>query len=118
MKAIRDRLNINLVVEHPCTPGDTITAGYDDPKASYLRDRLSEALTWLSPLFDDDCDRKKALKCWDKVFATKFFSDRLETEKQAQAGGAGLLTSGLFRQQGADPAAQAAVRKEGGGRYA
>lgn len=122
MKAIRDRLKFNLVVEHPCTPGDTITHGSDDPKAVFLRERLTEALTWLEPLFAHDCDREKALKCWDKVFATKFFSKRHESEKEAQAGAGSprveILTSGLFRQQGADPAAQAAVHKEGGGRYA
>ena len=118
MKAIRDRLNVSLVVEHPCTPGDTITTGNDDPKASFLRDRLSEALTWLAPLFASDCDREKALKCWDKVFATKFFSGRLQKQKEGQSGGAGILTAGLLRQQGGNAAAQAAVRKEGGGRYA
>ncbi len=119
MKAIRDRLNVNLVVQHPCAPGETITSGEADPKAVFLRDKLSDALTWLEPLFDPDCDRETALKCWDKVFATKFFSNRLKTEKEAAAGGgSSLLTSGLLRQQGADPATQRAVRKEGGGRYA
>ncbi len=118
MKAIRDRLNLDLVVKHPCTPNDTITTGTDDPKARFLRDKLSDAITWLQPLFDADCDREKALKCWDKVFATDFFSNRLKTEKAAACGGGSLLTSGLLRRQGAEAAAQAPVRKEGGGRYA
>src|SRR5262249_4489097 len=51
MKAIRDRLNISLVVAHPVTPGDTITKGTDDPTARFLRDRLSEAVDNLAPLF-------------------------------------------------------------------
>jgi hypothetical protein len=120
MRAIRDRLNVNLVVQHPCTPDDTITTGQEDSKAVFLRDRFSEALAWLEPLSKVDCDRETALKCWDKVFATKFFSNRLKMEKEAQAGGGGLalLTSGLLRRQGDDAAAQRAVRKEGGGRYA
>jgi hypothetical protein len=44
MKAIRDRLKGNLVVQHPVTPGETITSGNDDARARFLRDRLSEAL--------------------------------------------------------------------------
>ena len=83
----------------------------------FLRERLTEALTWME-LFSPTIAIAKGAQCWDKVFATNFFSARLAAEKQAQAGAAGVLASGLFRQQGADPAVQAAVRKEGGGRYA
>jgi hypothetical protein len=83
MQAIRDRLKGNLVVAHPVTPNETITSGTDDGRAAFLRDRLSEALTSLAPLFERDCTRKKALKCWDKIFATDFFSDRELTAKAA-----------------------------------
>ena len=86
MKAIRDRLNWNLVVKHPVTPNETITKGNDDARARFLRDRLTEAIDTLDPLFDPACPRKKALKCWDKVFATTFFSDRDEPKKEAKAG--------------------------------
>jgi hypothetical protein len=47
MKAIRDRLKGNLVVQHPVTPGETITSGNDEARARFLRDRLSEALDTL-----------------------------------------------------------------------
>lgn len=86
MKAIRDRLNWNLIVQHPVTPNETITKGSEDARAKFLRDRLTEAIDTLDPLFDFDCTRKKALKCWDKVFFTTFFSDRDEPTKQAKAG--------------------------------
>jgi len=85
MKAIRDRLNWNLVVKHPVTPNETITKSDDDARAKFLRDRLTEAIDTLDPLFDPDCSRKKALKCWDKVFASTFFSDRDEPKKEAKA---------------------------------
>jgi hypothetical protein len=120
MKAIRDRLNISLVVAHPVTPNETITKGADDTTARFLRDRLTEAVDNMAPLFDSDCTRKKALKCWDKVFNTTFFSDRLEKATAAETKSAvaapAVLTTGLIAS--AASAASAAVRKEGGGRYA
>ncbi|SEE66237.1 hypothetical protein SAMN05519104_6949 [Rhizobiales bacterium GAS188] len=118
MKAIRDRLNGNLVVKHPVTPNETITKGDDDAAARFLRDRLTEAVDNLAPLFEADCTRKQALNCWDKVFNTSFFSDRLEASTKAAATVAApsILTAGLVASAGA--AARSAVRKEGGGRYA
>jgi hypothetical protein len=85
MKAIRDRLNWNLVVQHPVTPNETITSGSDDARARFLRDKLSEALDTLAPLFAHGRTRTQALKCWDKVFATSFFSDQEEARAKAAA---------------------------------
>jgi hypothetical protein len=122
MKAIRDRLTYNLVVQHPVTPGDTITKGNDDPKARYLRERLTDAINNLAPLFDPKCTREIALKCWDKVYDTTFFSDRLEQTASASAksdlGSPAVFSSGLLSAAAAVAAGQNAVRKEGGGRYA
>jgi hypothetical protein len=116
MKAIRDRLRYDLVVQHPVTPGATITNGSDDATARFLRDRLSEALKDLDPLFNRDCTRAKALKCWDKVFATDFFSLReTQNDRAAGLGSPAIHSSGLLIAQGDKVAA--AVRKEGGGRY-
>lgn len=87
MKAIRDRLKYSLVVAHPVTPNETITNGTDDARARFLRDKLTEAIDNLAPLFDAGCTRKKALACWDKVFATSFFGDREKsTPKRAASG--------------------------------
>lgn len=121
MKAIRDRLQVNLVVAHPVTPNETITSGTDDAKARFLRDKLTEAVDNLAPLHEHDCTRGKALKCWDKVFATTFFGDRLEkiaenTAKASAVTAPAVISSGLLVD--AAVASRAAVRKEGGGRYA
>lgn len=84
MRAIRDRLKGRLVVDHPVTPNETITSGDDDASARFLRDRLDEAITNLAPLFEADCTRSKALKCWDKVFATAYFSARPQAKAEAK----------------------------------
>lgn len=85
MKAIRDRLNWNLVVAHPVTPNHTITKESDDARARFLRARLTEAIDTLAPLFEQDCTRTNALKCWDKVFATTFFTERDESKLEKKS---------------------------------
>ncbi len=119
MKAIRDRLKLDLVVKHPVTPNDTITKGEKDPKAVSLKDRLSDAINWLAPLFEANCTREKALKSWDDVFNTDFFSDRFEESAQAATtGSASVLSAGLLIKSGQSEGARDAVQKQGGGRYA
>ncbi len=116
MVAIRDRLVWDLEVAHPVTPGDYITSGADDARARSFREKLSAAINALQPLFKADCTREEALKCWDKVFATTFFSERLENEQRASLaapaiiGSAALLTS--------TSGAAGAVDSAGGGRPA
>jgi hypothetical protein len=116
MVAIRNRLNWNLVVAHPVTPGDTITSGSDDAKARCFREKLTEAIDTLAPLFDAECTREKALKCWDKVFATTFFSERLEEEQRASVAAPSIIGSAALL--GATAAAASAVSSAGGGRHA
>lgn len=114
--AIRDRLNGDLQVAHPVTPGDYITSGPDDARARCFRDKLTEAIDTLQPLFEADCTRERALKCWDKVFATTFFSERFEEEQRAAIAAPAIITSaGLLSQTAA---AAAAVSSAGGGRHA
>ena len=117
LKAMRDRLSRSLVINHPCTQGETITQGTDDAKARFLREKLDKALDNLAVLFDPDCTRAQALKAWDKVFNTDFFCDRADTATKA-FGAPAILTSGLLRAAGERAAAAAPVIKEGGGRYA
>ncbi len=116
MKAVRDRLNWNLVVSHPVTPGETITSGTQDAKATYLRDRLTEALDALAPLFDHDCTRKKALSCWDKVYNTDFFSQRGSDETRASSLSAPAVS--LAAVAALETASNAAVLGSSSGRHA
>lgn len=117
MGLIRDRLNLDLEIEHPVTPDDMLTAGPSDAKAAKFRDKLAEAIRWLDPLFDPSCTRNQALACWDKVFNTTFFSERGEEEARNQAswirpaiGSAALI--------GLEAQTSAAVLSSGGGRHA
>lgn len=119
MKEIRDRLNYSLVVRHPITPNETITKGENDPKARFLRNKLSDALTWMEPLFKLGCIREEALNAWDKVFNTTYFTDQLDRDNiQKETVTPAILSADLLKAEGALVAAQNAVRKEGGGRYA
>lgn len=120
MKAIRDRLTYNLVIDHPCTAGVTITSGTDDAKAKFFRTKLSDALTWLEPVFAQDCTRAKALAAWDKLYCTDYFSLRASPVSEAARaiGAPAILSSGFLTQSATAAGIGAAVRKDGGGRYA
>lgn len=119
MEAMRNRLNWNTVINHPVTPNETITSNNPDAKSTYFRDRLTEALDHLAPLFEHDCDREKALKCWDKVFNTTFFSARYEEEQDSESKSTlsiPAIASGSILSSTA--AAMSAISETGGGRHA
>jgi hypothetical protein len=84
MRAIRDRLEYDLVVNHPVTPNCTITKGNNDSKARFLKDKLSEAIDSLQVLFESDCTAEKAAKAWDKVFNTDYFINKYNERKNAE----------------------------------
>ncbi len=115
MRAIRDRLELDLVIKHPVTPNETITKGSDDASARFFRDKVKEGLESLKILDDPSCTRTQALAAWDKFYATDYFSKRDDSKARATEAASvaapAILTS---RTQVAPPP----VRKEGGGRYA
>jgi hypothetical protein len=100
MLAIRDRLERSLVVQHPVTPNEAITKENDDPKARFLKEKLSDAISWMAVLFNADCTREQALKTWDKAFNTDYFINKLEQKGEEKSSakatngalGAGILT--------------------------
>jgi hypothetical protein len=69
----------------------------------------------LEPTLKDSCTRVEALKCWDKVFNTTYFSD-LEKKTTDNGSGGSALTVGLVKSF--EETSQKAVRKGGGGTYA
>ncbi len=111
MDAIYQRLLFKLEVDHPVTPGAKLTKGPDDDSTAFLRDKLAIALDDLKCLDDPECSRRDALKAWDRVFNTDFFSSRNEekSENRASAAFANILSSS------SNPPA---VDKRGGGTFA
>jgi hypothetical protein len=80
-KAIKARLDITLRIDHPVLQGKRL-AEWDDEAVSFFRDCLGDALKKLEVLDELGCTREKALKAWDSVFNTSYFSNQL-SENQA-----------------------------------
>ncbi len=116
MVAIRDRLDWDLEIAHPVTPDDYITSGFNDARARTFREKLNDAIDTLQPLFRSGCTREHALKCWDKVFATTFFGERLENEQRAAVTASAVIGSTALLSSVS--AAADAVSSAGGGRSA
>ena len=120
MVAMRNRLNQNLEIQHPVIKGENLTKDTNEGRTKFLRERLDWAIDQLDVLFQGSCTQSQALKAWDKVFNTTFFTDRLnEDDSKSQkaenttASGAAILIKG-----GEKAAREEAVDKRGGGRYA
>ena len=112
MVAMRNRLNSNLEIDHPTVQGEKLTKGPNDAKTRFLHENLGWAINELQVLFEQDCTREKALKAWDKVFNTDFFSSRLrDTDNEEETNNGGGITLGIHTPD-------RFVDKRGGDRYA
>ena len=118
MVAMRDRLNVNLEIAHPTVDGEWLTKGADDGPSKFLREKLDWAIRELDVLFRTDCTRAQALKAWDKVFNTTYFSERLRDETAGQGTKRSGVAAGILIKGAEKAAEQRPVDKRGGGRYA
>jgi hypothetical protein len=75
-EAMHKKLKTSLRVDHPVVPGTTLSKGDNDPAVSFLRDRLGDALSTLTPVRNLSTPKSEALACWDKVFNTSYFGNR------------------------------------------
>jgi hypothetical protein len=114
MRAIYNRLILNLEVNHPVTPGNKVTKGPDDNKMKFFRGKLETALKDLEVLDKSDCTREQALKAWDKVFNTEYFMSRYKGEEEDTTSANAAFFANLI----ATKSEPAAVQKKGGGRFA
>lgn len=81
-KAIKARLDIVFQIDHPVFLGKKL-AESNDESVRFFRDCLAEALKKLEVLDEPGCAREKALKAWDSVFNTCYFSGQLSTSQTA-----------------------------------
>lgn len=81
-KAIKARLDITCQIDHPVFLGQKL-AESNDESVSFFRNCLADALKKLEVLDEPECSREKALKAWDSVFNTSYFSNQLSTSQTA-----------------------------------
>lgn len=83
MKAIRDRLLVNMEVANPVYAGRSLT---DREKYKTQVKRLKEKLDWaiskLDVLEKNTCTQGQALSAWNSVFAHTFWGDAIADESQ------------------------------------
>ena len=120
MVAMRNRLKWNLDIQHPIIEGENLTKDSDEGRTKFLREKLNWAIDELDVLFKTDCTQSQALKAWDKVFNTTFFSDRLNDEETENQKAESTTASGeaILIKDGEEAAIEQPVDKRGGGRYA
>lgn len=74
MTAMANRLEYNKRIVHPVVDEDLTTS--TDPRSTHLLDRLKENLAYLDVLDEANCTHEKAMKAWDRVFSTDWFSNQ------------------------------------------
>ncbi|MGD9637517.1 MAG: cyclic GMP-AMP synthase DncV-like nucleotidyltransferase [Alphaproteobacteria bacterium] len=83
MKAIKQRLDLNLSVYHPVIHGEKL-AKNDDVRTRRFKERLEQNLEHLNVMDNPECTPEQALKAWGKVFNnTDFFDARIQERKSA-----------------------------------
>jgi hypothetical protein len=93
MEAIHHRLQGNLLqgnfeVYNPVDRSQQLT--YKDEYINQVRrfkDRLEDAIRWLTPLFETDCGKEDALKAWGQVFKHSYWEKLAEEIEAAKAMG-------------------------------
>jgi len=116
IRAIRDRLDLDLVIKHPVTPNETITKGSDDASARFFRDKIKEGIESLKVLDDPSCTRTQGLAAWDKFYATDYFSKRDASQARTSEAAATFVPPAIVKSR--TEVTPPPVRKAGGGRYA
>lgn len=81
-KAIKSKLDFSLQIDHPVLAGKKL-ADWNDEGVSFFRDCLADSLKKLEVLDESGCTREKALKAWDGVFNTSYFSEQVSTNQTA-----------------------------------
>lgn len=111
MKSMAFSLQLTQQIIHPVIQSENLTDN-GDVKAVHFRDRLEENLKHLDVLDKADCTHDEAMKAWDKVFCSDWFSSQPDPDEEGDDDGSG---------NGGGPGGgspKSPVKKQGDGRYA
>jgi hypothetical protein len=101
MKAISNTLSWNDVVRHPVLSENIAESG--DPKTKFLKEKIDENLKHLDVLDRSDCTHDEAMKAWDNLFFTDWFSKQPDPSKKSKvekASGPAVIKQGESRYAG------------------
>jgi len=82
-KAIKSKLDVSFQINHPVLIGKKL-AEWDDEGVRFFHACLVDALKKLEILDEQECTCEQALKAWDDVYNTVYFSDQLSTKLAAE----------------------------------
>lgn len=82
LKSISLALSLNSAIRHPVLNENITESG--DEKTKFLKDRIDENLKHLEVLDKLDCSHDEAMKAWDNLFYTDWFSKQLDPSKKSQ----------------------------------
>lgn len=98
MRGISLWLALSGVVPHPVLNENLAEAG--DAKTAFLKEKIDENLKHLEVLDSLDCTHDQAMKAWDALFNTDWFSKQPDPSKKAQvekASGPAVIKQGESR---------------------
>ncbi len=98
LEAISAKLAWNSAIKHPVIDENIAEAG--DDKTKFLNDKIDENLNYLKILDDADCTHDQAMKGWDALFNTDWFSKQPDPSKKSlieKASGPAVIKQGETR---------------------
>jgi hypothetical protein len=98
MSSIRLRLQRNTEVTNPVDSAYFLTDKQEHVNELVrFEERLGEALDWLQPLFNHDCDEVVAYKAWEQVYGHTYWNMLVEgAELRASQKGIHVLSTGTI----------------------
>ncbi|CAG0975700.1 hypothetical protein ANRL4_01551 [Anaerolineae bacterium] len=107
MAAIRVRLQGNTEILNPVDPSQKLT--YKDKYINQVvcfEEKLGQALDWLGPLSQSDCDERKAYQAWSAVFRHDYWSALVDgVQLREAAKSLYVISSGEIRTEKPDVSA-------------
>jgi hypothetical protein len=98
MKNISAKLAWNDAIRHPVLDENIAESG--DDKTKFLKEKIDENLKHLDALDKLDCTHDEAMKAWDSLFFTDWFSKQPDPSKRSQvekASGPAVIKQGETR---------------------